>query len=71
MTASPVTVEVVRGNPSPEQLGAVITLLFARSAAGTAPEPTAQRSLWAQLSQLQPRSIAHGPGAWRASGLPR
>ena len=60
---------LVRGNPTAEELGAVVALLAARSGSA-AEEPAAQeRSLWG-LPQLRP-PLDHGPGAWRASGLPR
>jgi hypothetical protein len=62
--------KLVRGNPTPEELGAVVALLAARSAAGgVAEEPAPTRSLWATPQLRTP--LAHGPGAWRASGLPR
>ena len=58
--------KVVRGNPSPEELAAVVVLLTAASGGAASPEPEV-RSLWA-APQL--RGALHaGPGAWRASGL--
>jgi len=62
---------VVRGEPTAEELAAVVVVLAARaSQAG----PQAQRrapSLWAARSgQVRPHLTA-GPGAWRASALPR
>ena len=58
---------VVRGTPSAEELAAVVAVVAARaSAAG--PEPTA-RPLWGR-PVLRP-VLTPGPGAWRASGLPR
>ena len=61
--------KLVRGNPTPEELAAVVALLAARSAAAPAEEPAPARSLWA-VPQLR-TPLSHGPGAWRASGLPR
>ena len=64
-TAKPV-LRLVRGNPTPEELGAVVALLAARSAgvrdepAGAAPVP-----LWSVPRLRAP--LAPGPGAWRAS----
>ena len=60
---------VISGNPTPEELAAVIALVTARSGGMAADAPPAPRSLW---SRPQLRStLQHGPGAWRASALPR
>jgi len=62
---------LVRGNPTAEELGAVVALLAARSASGggVAEEPAPARSLWATPQLRTP--LAHGPGSWKASALPR
>lgn len=60
---------VVRGEPTPEQLAALIAVVSAR-AAGAA-EDTAEPappSLWSRPQLRGP--LTHGAGAWRASGLP-
>jgi hypothetical protein len=59
---------VVRGNPSPEELAALIAVIATRGGAGE-PQPQPVRSLWARPSLRAP--LSHGPGAWRASTLPR
>jgi len=61
---------VVRGEPTPEQLAALIAVVTAR-AADSVDEPiaTPQRPLWATPVLRAP--LFHGPGAWCASGLPR
>jgi hypothetical protein len=57
---------VVRGEPSAEELAALVAVVASRTpAAGdTAPPP----SLWGR-PLLRP-ALAPAPGAWRASGLP-
>jgi hypothetical protein len=60
---------VVRGDPSPHELAALVAVLTARTAAEVAPEPRAVRSLWATPVLRTP--LHPGPGAWRASALPR
>lgn len=62
---------VVRGEPTAEQLAALVAVVGARAAsAGTAGDDApAPRSLWAEPVLRGP--LPHGPGAWRASGLPR
>ncbi len=60
---------VVRGEPTPEQLAALIAVVGARAAGGSEPEAAPAPSLW---SRPQLRTPLHpGPGAWRASGLPQ
>ena len=64
---APPLLTVVRGEPTPEQLAALVAVLAARSG-GAEPAPVAAAPLW---SAPQLRSPLHpGPGAWRASGLP-
>ena len=59
---------VVRGEPSPEELAALIAVVSARAAGGGDEQPPAPPSLWSR-PQLRAPLVA-GPGAWRASGLP-
>jgi hypothetical protein len=59
---------VVRGAPSPEELAALVAVLTARASAPADPEPPSP-PLWGR-PVLRP-SLTPGPGAWRASGLPR
>ena len=56
---------VLRGDPSPEQLAALVVVLVTRSGAA-APEPVAP-SRW--RSPLRAPLPPPGPGAWRGSGL--
>ena len=58
---------VVRGEPTPEQLAALIAVLSARAGAGNGGEPPVP-SLWARPQLRGP--LSPGPGAWRASALP-
>jgi hypothetical protein len=57
---------VVRGAPTAEELAALVAVVTARAAAAR-PETT-PGSTWTDRSRLVRRGIAHGPGAWRASG---
>ena len=72
---APPLLRVVRGDPSPEELAALVTVLAARSAAAraaaAAAAPPARRSMWASRSRLVRPPLAAGPGAWRASAFPR
>ena len=59
---------VVRGEPTAEQLAALVAVLTARATAPAAAAP-AVRPLWGRPVLRFP--LSPGPGAWRASGLPR
>lgn len=61
------------GNPTAEELAAVVAVLSALGASAPAPAPV--RSEWASPARGARRTadplILRGRGAWRASGLPR
>ncbi|MDX6215224.1 MAG: Acyl-CoA carboxylase epsilon subunit [Frankiales bacterium] len=59
---------VVRGDASPEELAAVVALLAARSRAEVL-DVVVEPSLWSRPLLRGSRVV--GPGAWRASALPR
>ena len=61
--------KLVSGTATPEELAAVVAVLVASSGAPAAPEPPAAPSLWSRPQLREP--LHAGPGAWRASGLPR
>jgi hypothetical protein len=60
---------VVRGNPTPEELAALLAVVAARGGAAQETEP-APPSRWASRASGLRRPLSPGPGAWRASGLP-
>ncbi|REF97033.1 acyl-CoA carboxylase epsilon subunit-like protein [Asanoa ferruginea] len=61
--------KVTRGTPTPEELAALVGVLTVR----LRPTPTAPgratSSHWTRSAR--PGPLPAGPGAWRASGLPR
>jgi hypothetical protein len=60
---------VVRGNPTPEELAALLAVVAARPAP---PAPIRRtRPLWNDPAALVRRPLHPGPTAWRASALPR
>jgi hypothetical protein len=62
---------VVRGTPTPEELAAVVAVVSARASGGADPEP-APAPVWNDRSARLRAALPHpGPGAWKASGLPR
>ena len=63
---------IVRGDPTPEQIAALVAVLTARlEPAGQTKAGEALRSGWSSRSRLMRGPLSRGPGAWRASALPR
>jgi hypothetical protein len=63
------TIKVVRGNPSAEELAAVVVLLSAAVAGQPAPgRPRA--GAWAAPHRLLRRPHAYGLAGWQTSSLP-
>jgi Acyl-CoA carboxylase epsilon subunit len=73
-TASPgparPALRIVKGDPTPEEIAALVAVL-ARMGSGAAPEPPPRRSEWASHHRRMRSVLNPGPGAWRASVLPR
>ena len=61
---------VVKGEPSPDELAALTVVLLAAASGGEQPEGS-PASPWSARSGQIRGPLDHGPGAWRASGLPR
>ncbi|MPZ96032.1 MAG: acyl-CoA carboxylase subunit epsilon [Propionibacteriales bacterium] len=60
---------VVKGDPTPEELAALVAVVSTRpTAAGAAPSP--RRSEWGAHHRTLRQTHRHGPGAWRAAALP-
>ena len=60
---------IVNADATPEEVAAVVAVLSALG--GGQPEPTQPRSQWAAPHRGVRRTLPHGRGAWRSSGLPR
>ena len=62
---------VVRGEPTPEELAALVAVLAARGS-GSGQEPSGPvRGGWGDHGRSMRTSLPHGPGRWRAAALPR
>ncbi|MBU2074710.1 MAG: acyl-CoA carboxylase subunit epsilon [Actinobacteria bacterium] len=59
---------VVNPDATPEEVAAVVAVLSALG--GGEPAPPPRRSEWAAPHRQVRRTLPHGVGAWRASGLP-
>lgn len=64
------SLRVVKGEPTPEELAALVAVVSAKAAAPSETQP-ARPSNWAAYWRSVRRPFPTGPGAWRASGLPR
>ncbi|MEP6527580.1 MAG: acyl-CoA carboxylase subunit epsilon [Nocardioidaceae bacterium] len=60
---------IVKGEPTPEELAALVAVIAARSQVASAPSATPE-SRWAAPHHRMRRVLRRGPGAWRASALP-
>jgi hypothetical protein len=60
---------VVRGDATAEEVAALVAVVSALSAPAATPER--RRPEWSAPRRLHRVSLPHGPGGWRASGLPR
>jgi hypothetical protein len=66
-----VTIRVVAGDPTPEELAALVTALVGSAARASSAPPVSPPSRWA--ASARPRGHGIGvpaPDAWRASALP-
>ena len=61
---------VVKGDPTPEELAALVAVVAARAAAVPAPADTERASDWATYWRHAKRPLHPGPGRWRASAHP-
>ncbi|TDC82987.1 acyl-CoA carboxylase subunit epsilon [Micromonospora sp. KC606] len=70
MSAEEPLFRVVRGIPTAEELAALVGVVVGRSSTAAV---TAARtsSAWARSARPTAVKPVAGPGAWRASGLPR
>jgi hypothetical protein len=63
---------VVRGNPSAEEIAALVAVLTARTGPSSPGETAGRpRNSWSARSRLLREPLPRGPGGWRASALPR
>ena len=60
---------VVRGEPTPEELAALVSVLAARAAGSPAAVEPPAPSAWASREAGLRRPLHAGPGAWRAATL--
>jgi hypothetical protein len=66
---TPPFLRIVKGDPTPEELAALVTVLASLSTAPESPDRPARE--WNSPRRLHRVVHPHLPGGWRASGLPR
>ena len=69
-TPAPPLLRVVRGNPTDEELAALVAVVAASSAGASAPTKRPVPAWSAGARRMRP-ALRAGRGGWRASGLPR
>ncbi|MFD7154789.1 acyl-CoA carboxylase subunit epsilon [Kribbella sp. NPDC059898] len=62
--------KVLKGNPTPEELAALVTVIAARAAAPQPAPGTDRASNWATYWRNTRTPFHPGPGQWRASAHP-
>jgi Acyl-CoA carboxylase epsilon subunit len=62
---------VVRGDPTPEELAVLVAVLTSVAAPGPSGGGRETTRQWNAPRRLHGVVHPHGPGGWRASGLPR
>lgn len=62
---------IVRGTPSDEELAALTVVISAAVSRAAASTPPRRRSAWGDPATRLRTRLDAGPGAWRASALPR
>jgi hypothetical protein len=68
--ATPALLKVVSPNATPEEIAALVTVLAALGGDEPAPKRRTPPE-WQSPSRTVRRTLPHGPGGWRSSGLPR
>ncbi|RJQ68041.1 acyl-CoA carboxylase subunit epsilon [Pseudonocardiaceae bacterium YIM PH 21723] len=62
---------IVRGEPDAAELAALTAVVAGLASSGAPAAEDKPKSAWNERAALLRRPLHHGPGAWRASGLPR
>jgi hypothetical protein len=62
--------QIVKGDPTPEELAALITVLAARSTTAPAADESERAGNWATYWRNARTPFHPGPGQWRASAHP-
>jgi hypothetical protein len=61
---------VIKGDATPEEVAALVAVVAALGSAAAEP-PRRRTPEWSAHHRKVRRTLSHGPGGWRSSGLPR
>ena len=64
-------IRIVRGNPTPEEVAALVAVLAAVGGSTATDEPRASRAWASPVDRLRSPAYGTRAGGWRASALPR
>jgi len=70
-TATAPMIQVVRGNPAPEDIAAIVTVLAAASGGGEQPTPGPRLAGWGSRGPWTRPAHPRGPGWWRSAARMR
>ncbi|WP_372734205.1 acyl-CoA carboxylase subunit epsilon [Nocardioides sp.] len=59
---------IVKGEPTPEELAALVSVIAGMGGGAETPKPSPQ---WSAHHRKVRTTLPNGPGGWRSSGLPR
>lgn len=68
-TGKPPFLRVIKGDATPEEVAAVVAVLASLQAPQAAPKRAPAE--WNAPHRMVRRTLPHGAGGWRSSGLPR
>lgn len=70
---APVTLRIVRGEPTPEELAALVAVLAMRGSGGAEPTKEPKASGWTDRSRYMRAGLwhTHASGDWRTSAYPQ
>ena len=71
--AETATIKIVHGEPTPEELAALVAVLSAAAAGGAAPDDPAPAapSGWTDRSRYVRGALPHAANGWRSAAFPR
>lgn len=65
------TLRVMRGEPTPEEIAALLAVIATRTSSGSQATAQPKASAWTDRSRYVRPRLSHTPDGWRASAFPR
>jgi Acyl-CoA carboxylase epsilon subunit len=70
-TEAAATLRILRGEPTPEELAALLAVIATRAGSGGEAAPQPKVSAWTDRSRYVRPRLGLTPGGWRASAFPQ